>query len=187
MREATGRLREESLAGEVALITGGSRGLGLKLAERLLDEGCRVAICARDETELEEARLSLEKAGDVLAIPCDVGDRPGVRRMVDQVTDRFGPIDLLINNAGVITVGSVHSMTLHDFQHAMKVMYWGTLYPTLAVLPQMRSRRSGRIVNVTSVGGKISMPTSFRTTPPKRRPSRCRRGCGPSSPTTASR
>jgi NAD(P)-dependent dehydrogenase (short-subunit alcohol dehydrogenase family) len=157
-REAVGRLKEDSLAGEVALITGGSRGLGLELAGRLLAEGCRVAICARDEDDLARAREELGAGQDLLAIACDVADRAAVRRMVGEVTAHFGRIDILINNAGTITVGALKSLSLHDFQHAMRVMYWGTLYPTLAVLPQMRERRSGRIANITSIGGKISMP-----------------------------
>ena len=141
-----------------ALVTGGSRGLGLKLAETLLGEGCRVAICARDAEELERARAMLAARGEVAAVACDVRDRDDVRRMVDDVTRRFGGIDLLVNNAGTIVVGPLEAVTIADFELAMATMFWGTLYPTLAVLPQMRARRAGRIVNITSVGGKISMP-----------------------------
>jgi short-subunit dehydrogenase len=158
VREAAGRLREESISGEVALVTGGSRGLGLVLAEHLLSEGCRVAICARDEAELERARQQLAARGDVLAVPCDVGDRAAVQRMVDEVTCAYGRIDLLINNAGEITVGPLEALDLADFEQAMRTMYWGVLYPTLAVLPQMRARRAGRIANITSFGGRLIAP-----------------------------
>src|SRR5215216_5296058 len=103
-REAAGRRNEESIAGEIALITGGSRGLGLKLAEMLLAEGCKVAICARDVAELERARAMLASRGNVLAITCDVCDRIDVGRMVDQVFDHYGRVDILIYNAGVIQV-----------------------------------------------------------------------------------
>lgn len=157
-RETAGRRKEESLAGQVALVTGGSRGLGFKLAETLLAEGCKVAICARDPAELERARASLSARGEVFAIPCDVCDRVDVRRMVGDVTQHFGRIDIVINNAGIISVGPLETVTIADFEQAMDTMFWGTLYPTLAVLPQMRQRQAGRIVNITSIGGKISMP-----------------------------
>ncbi len=159
VRETLGRLGEESLRGEVALITGGSRGLGFALARELAKEGCRLAICARDAAELERAREELERGGaEVLAVPCDIRDQEQVQAMVDAVNARFGRVDLLINNAGIISVGPIETMTADDFAHAMDTDFWGVLYPTLAILPQMRQRRRGRIANITSVGGKISMP-----------------------------
>ena len=158
-RRTLDRLSEESLRGEVALITGGSRGLGLALARELAGEGCRLAICARDGAELERARTDLTSTGaEVLTVVCDVRDQGQVAVMVAEVTEHFGRIDLLINNAGIITVGPVATMTAEEFARAMETDFWGVLYPTLAVLPQMRERRRGRIVTITSVGGKISMP-----------------------------
>ena len=78
--------------------------------------------------------------------------------MIEEVTRQFGRIDILINNAGIIEVGPLDEMTIEDFQQAHDVMYWGTVQPTLAVLPRMRERRHGRIVNITSIGGKVSVP-----------------------------
>ena len=148
-----------SLAGRVVLLTGGSRGLGLALARRLVAENARVAMCARDHDTLERAREDLERlGGSVLALPCDVTDRDAVTRMVQEVTDRLGQIDALINNAGTIAVGPVETMDVEDFSRAMNVNFWGPLYAIFAVLPGMRRRRSGRIVNVASIGGKISVP-----------------------------
>ena len=116
-------------------------------------------ICARDEDELARARQDLEARGaDVLAVPCDVTDPDQVERLVALTTERFGPIDVLVNNAGIISVGPAQAMTRRDFSEAMDVDFWGTLNPILAVLPQMRQRRGGRIVNVTSIGGKVSVP-----------------------------
>lgn len=153
------RLRQEDLSGQVALVTGGSRGLGLLLARELARAGCRIAICARDERELERARESLEARGtEVLAAPCDVSRQAEVVRMVDAVLGRFGRVDVLVNNAGMIRVGPLEAMTLEDFEEALGVMFWGVLHPTLALLPQMLARRSGRIVNVTSIGGRVSVP-----------------------------
>ena len=159
LREVIARLREEDLTGQVALVTGSSRGLGLALARHLADQGCRLILCARDEEELERARAEIAARGaEVLAIPADVGDRDDVARLIAKATEEFGGIDVLINNAGFIQVGPLQSATPADFQHALDTMFFGVLYPTLAVLPQMRARRSGHIVNITSIGGRISMP-----------------------------
>jgi short-subunit dehydrogenase len=154
------RLRSgESMAGRVVLITGSSRGLGLALAEECAAQGARLVICARDRRELETARDRLAGQGtEVLAVTCDVSVQEDVQSLVKEATARFGHIDVLVNNAGVIQVGPLEAQTLTDFQEAMDVMFWGTVYPTLAVLPQMRQRGSGRIANITSIGGKVSVP-----------------------------
>ena len=158
-RAALARPPEADLTGEVALVTGGSRGLGLALGRELAAHGCRLAICARDERELERARADLEGRGaETLAIPCDITDRAQVEAMVAAVTGRYGRIDILVNNAGIIAVAPVQNLTHDDFARVMAVNFWGTLNPTLAVLPGMRSRGAGRIVNITSIGGKLAMP-----------------------------
>lgn len=157
--EALQRGREADLRGQVVLITGGSRGLGLVLAREFAREGCRIAICARDEMELERAREDLEERGaEVLAIPCDISDRAQVERMVERVGTQFGRVDVLVNNAGIIQVGPLETMDMEDFDRAMDVIFRGHLHTTLAVLPQMRARRSGRIVNITSIGAKVAVP-----------------------------
>jgi NAD(P)-dependent dehydrogenase (short-subunit alcohol dehydrogenase family) len=145
-------------AGKTCLVTGGSRGLGLVLARELLDRGARVAICARTEEDLRTAQQELLKRGETIAIPCDVRDQDQVQRMVSQVIDHFGPIDVLFNVAGIIEVGPFDAMTLEDFDDAMKTHFWGPLYTTFAVLPGMRRRGWGRIVNVSSIGGKRAVP-----------------------------
>ncbi|HWS56034.1 MAG TPA: SDR family oxidoreductase [Pyrinomonadaceae bacterium] len=147
------------LRGKTALITGGSRGLGLVLARELAAEGANVAICARDRGELERARADLAARGaNAYAFPCDVTERAQVRELVDVVTRHFGRIDVLVNNAGTIQVGPVEVMTVEDYEQAMAIHFWGPLYTTLAVLPQMRERGEGRIVNISSIGGKIAVP-----------------------------
>jgi short-subunit dehydrogenase len=147
------------LQGQVALITGGSRGLGLLLARSFAREGCKIAICARDEQELERAREDLSGRGaQVLTQTCDLTQPDEIGRLVDAVTGHFGRVDILVNNAGIIQVGPLANMRLEDFEQAMNVMFWGPLRLTLAVLPQMLERKSGRIVNITSIGGKVSVP-----------------------------
>ncbi len=151
--------RGEDVRGKVAFITGASRGLGLAMAREFADGGARLVICARDREELDRARQDLSARGaDVLAIQCDVGNHDDVHRTVREALERFGRIDILVNNAGVITVGPFQSQTLTDYQEAMDTMFWGMVYPTLAVLPHMIERRSGRIANITSIGGKVSVP-----------------------------
>jgi NAD(P)-dependent dehydrogenase (short-subunit alcohol dehydrogenase family) len=141
------------------LITGGSRGLGLLLAREFGRLGARVAICARSEDELLVATDALAKAGiQALAIPCDVAAEEQVERMIEQVVEIHGGIDVLVNNAGIIQVGPLESMTKQDFNEALDVMFWGVVHPTLAALPRMLGRRNGRIVNITSIGGKVSVP-----------------------------
>ncbi len=158
-RSLVGRLREADLTGEVALVTGGSRGLGLLLAREYGRAGCRVAICARDAEELDRARTWLAAEGiEAHTVVCDVGDEAHVAAMIADVTAHHGRVDILVNNAGQIQVGPVQQMVADDFREMMHTIFWGTLYPTLAVLPQMRERGAGRIVNVTSVGGKIAVP-----------------------------
>src|ERR1051326_711985 len=147
------------LTGQVVFITGGSRGLGLLMAREFARERCRIAICARDVQELEHARQEIEQISPgALTLQCDVADQSQVNATVEKIIRHFGQIDVLVNNAGIIAVGPIETMTRQDFEQAMNVMFWGTVSMTLAVLPEMIKRKSGRIVNITSIGGKVSVP-----------------------------
>jgi NAD(P)-dependent dehydrogenase (short-subunit alcohol dehydrogenase family) len=154
------RLRPRlDLTSKVALVTGGSRGLGLQLAREFGARGAVVAICARDRSALDRAEADLIGRGiKARAFVCDVSDREQVQLLISEVVQQLGPIDVLVNNAGIIRVGPFEQMELSDFEQAMGAMFWGTLYTTLAVLPSMRQRREGSICNIISIGGKVSMP-----------------------------
>ncbi|MGI8786723.1 MAG: SDR family NAD(P)-dependent oxidoreductase [Pyrinomonadaceae bacterium] len=144
---------------KVVLITGGSRGLGLVLARTLADEGARIAICARDSEELIRAKTDLEMRGaEVFQFICDVRNQSEVTRCVEAVRNHYGQIDVLINNAGVIQVAPLENQTQADFESALAVHFWGAFYMMQAVLPEMKRRGDGRIVNIASIGGKMAVP-----------------------------
>jgi NAD(P)-dependent dehydrogenase (short-subunit alcohol dehydrogenase family) len=144
---------------KVVLITGGSRGLGLVLARGFAAEGARIAICARDGEELASARQDLESRGaEVFDAICDLRVQDEVETLIADVKTRFGQIDVLVNNAGVIQVGPLEVQTQKDFEDAMAIHFWAPFYTMQAVLPEMRKRGAGRIINISSIGGKIAVP-----------------------------
>src|SRR5262245_23762263 len=145
--------------GRTALITGGSRGLGLLLARELERQGARVTIAARDRAELERARQDLVTRGvEVEIATCDLRNRDEIEQLVQQIVTRTTTLDVLINNAGVIQVGPVEHMDVDDFEEAMAVHFWAPLYAMRAAIPSMRRQGGGRIVNISSIGGKIGVP-----------------------------
>ena len=153
------KARERDLRYQVVLVTGGSRGLGLALSRALLNQGCLLAICARDEGELARAKQDLAGHGrKVLMYQCDVTDRAAVNDMVESVLGDYGGIDIVVNNAGMINVGPLDSMTLGDFEKSMAVNFWGPLNVVWSVLPHMREQGGGHIVNVTSFAGRVPVP-----------------------------
>lgn len=147
------------LAGRVAIITGGSRGLGLVIARHLAASGVRLVICSRSAEQLDTAKRELAAMGaEVMAVACDVTDKKQVADLVGKTINHYGKVDILINNAGTIQVGPMNVMTEVEYEEAMKIHFWAPLYTTLAVLPHFRARQEGRIVNIASIGGKIAVP-----------------------------
>ena len=144
----------------VVIVTGGSRGLGLVIARRLVDEGAHVVLLARDTGELARAKAELDARGrgSATTYRCDVRRRAEVRAVVAAIFDRFHRVDVLINNAGIIQVGPLENMVEDDFENAMATHFWGPLHLTLELLPSMRHRGFGRIVNISSIGGKVAVP-----------------------------
>ena len=144
---------------KIVLITGGSRGLGLAMAREFGAHGAIIVICARDKGELARAQQDLTARGiPAHAFVCDITQPDEVLAMVAKIAVQVGHIEILVNNAGIIMVGPVSGMDAEDFDRAMRVMFWGTLHTTFAVLPAMKLRKQGSIVNITSIGAKVSVP-----------------------------
>ena len=152
--------RAIDFGGRVVVITGGSRGLGLVMARQLAAQGARLVLLARDDRELDRARRLLEEehGGEVIAIRCDVRRKADVRAAVAQILEQCGAVDVLINNAGVIQVGPLEHMQHEDFENAMATHFWGPLHLMLELMPVMRRRGFGRIVNIGSIGGRVAVP-----------------------------
>ncbi len=142
----------------LALVAGGSRGLGLLIARELLRRGHRVALCARDRSQVDAAVEQLSPEGPVTGHVCDVGDRDQVQALVADLEAGVGPVEVLVSVAGVIQVGPAASMTLEHFDEAVGTMLMGPVQLAWAVLPGMRERRRGRIATITSIGGVVAPP-----------------------------
>jgi NAD(P)-dependent dehydrogenase (short-subunit alcohol dehydrogenase family) len=141
LRAAVQSMSSCRFRGKTALVTGGSRGLGLLIARELAWQGAQVAICARDQEELRRAAAqSRAKGCELTTIACDLTQQREVEQMVDSLSRRWGQINVLVNNAGIIQVGPVEAMTVAEYQDAMNVHFWGPLYAINAVLPQMQAR-----------------------------------------------
>jgi len=153
------RTARYSLLDKVALITGGSRGLGLVLARQICEAGGKVALIARDPGELARAKADLApRGGVVFTIQCDLLDAAQIQSAVRQIIDRLGKIDILINNAGIIEVGPLEHMSHEDFERAMQLHFWAPFKLIAQIVPEMRTWGGGRIVNISSIGGKVAVP-----------------------------
>ena len=153
------RTAQYTLRDKVALISGGSRGLGLVLARHICDQSGKVALLARDPAELARAKADLiSREGEVLIVQCDLLDRDQIQPAVRKVIDHFGRIDILINNAGIIEVGPLDHMTREDYERALRVHFWAPYELISQVVPEMRLWGGGRIVNISSIGGKVAVP-----------------------------
>ncbi len=145
--------------GKTVFITGGSRGLGLVLAREFASRGVRVVISARDGDALRRAEADLRQiTNDVLALETDITMREEAEAAVAEIRKKLGGIDVLVNNAGTICVGPLDVMTIDDFRESINTHFWGPYFTTMAVLGHMRERGQGRIINISSIGGKISVP-----------------------------
>jgi NAD(P)-dependent dehydrogenase (short-subunit alcohol dehydrogenase family) len=148
------------LQGQVALITGGGRGIGRAFAQALAARGAAVAVTARSEAQIQEtAHLIVAAGGRALALPGDVTDAPTVTHSVETVERHFGPIDILVNNAGIITpIGPLWELDPAAWWHTLDIHVRGSFLYAHAVLPSMIERRRGRIINITSGSGWHAVP-----------------------------
>jgi NAD(P)-dependent dehydrogenase (short-subunit alcohol dehydrogenase family) len=149
------------LKGSVAIVTGGARGIGRGIAYELANEGARIVIAdlpavtaERDETIGDIKK----RGGAAIAVDCDVRDFAQAQAMVQQAIDAFGQVDILVNNAGVIRIGPVVAFAEDDWDLIMDVNVKGTFLCSKAVIPHMAGRRSGKIINVSSIAGKRGRP-----------------------------
>ena len=157
--KARRRSRAIDFNGRVALVTGGSRGLGLLIARELGSQGAKLVIAARDEDELSRAKSDLLSRGiDVVTVVTDLATAAEAERVVNATVWTYGHLDVLINNAGVLTVGPFENLSSADFEEALAIHFWAALYTLKAAIPHMRKAGGGRVVNISSIGGKLGVP-----------------------------
>jgi NAD(P)-dependent dehydrogenase (short-subunit alcohol dehydrogenase family) len=147
------------LVGSTVVITGGSRGLGFELAREFGERGARLALLARTPDELAFAAARLRDRGvDAITVPCDVRDPAQVTHAVGRVIDWSGRVDVLVNNAGVITIAPLDHTPVEDYQQSLQTHFWAPYHMARACLPHMRRLGRGRILNISSIGGRIGVP-----------------------------
>ncbi len=158
------RRRATAMRGKVVVITGGSRGLGLAIAKEFGRHGAHLVLAARKMDELQSAVGALVRedaianASTALMVECDVTKPEDCQKLVQQTMERYGQIDVLVNCAGIIDVAPFQDQPLSAFEQAMQVNFFGAVHTIQAALPAMQERRSGSIVNIASIGGKIGVP-----------------------------
>lgn len=144
--------------GRVAIVTGASAGIGYAVAKELQENGARVVIVARDRAKLGVAEATLGKQSKVLGIACDVTDEAASKQIVEKTIDTFGQVDILVNNAGRAHAGGLMQSSEEDWSSMTNVKINAMRRMCKAVIPGMRSRRWGRIVNMSSIGGIYPNP-----------------------------
>ncbi|MCC9604064.1 SDR family oxidoreductase [Stieleria sp. JC731] len=147
------------LTDRVAIVTGGSKGLGAAMAAGLASAGSKIALCARNQTEVEQAaqQISEQYGVDAIGVAADVTDQQQVEHLVDTVVDRFGGIDILINNAGINIRGPIDELSYDEFRKVQQVNVDGVWLTCKAVISHMRSRGAGRIINLASTLGIVGL------------------------------
>jgi NAD(P)-dependent dehydrogenase (short-subunit alcohol dehydrogenase family) len=151
------------LEGKSALITGGSKGIGLAIATRFAASGAQVAIVARGREALDEAAESIGAHGRVVAVPADVSKPDDIRRAYDEVTRALGKVDILVNNAGTSRTGTFDSITDEVWYEDLELKLFAAIRLCRLALPGMRERKFGRIINVLNLGAKTPRPGSAPT------------------------
>lgn len=154
------RKRQTQLKGQVAIITGASGGIGAELARELAAQGTHLVLAARRLENLESLKAELEQTYgiDVLALRCDVTQKPDVADLIEQSFKRFGHVDILVNNAGIADYGYIATDSIEAMREVMEVNYWGVIQCTQSILPHFKQQQAGYIVNIASTAAHISVP-----------------------------
>ena len=147
------------LTGRVAIVTGGSKGLGKAIAEGLASAGSSVVLVSRNREEIVDAAsdVAVDYGVKTLGIQADVTDQAAMEELASTVIDRFGQIDILVNNAGINIRGAIDEITLDDFQQVQKINVDGVWLASRAVVPQMKRQGYGRIINLASTLGLVGL------------------------------
>jgi len=154
-------MSENRIAGKVVVITGASSGLGHAAARHLASQGALVVLGARRVDRIQALADEITHAGgQALAVPTDVTRRADVQRLADMAVQRFGRLDVIINNAGVMPHSPLERLKVEDWERMIDVNLKGVLYGIAAALPQMQRQRSGHIINISSVAGHKVRPGS---------------------------
>ena len=144
----------EKLSGKVAIITGGGTGIGRGVALMLSAQGCKVVLCGRRKTPLENTlEVIQEQGGQAVTLTADVSNESDVKRLVNKARDDYGRIDILVNNAGIGGGDQIHAHDIHTWDQVMAVNLRGPFLTARAVLPLMRAQKQGHIINISSESG----------------------------------
>ena len=144
---------------KVAVVTGGSKGIGFSIAERLVRDGVGVYICARDRDEIAEAVAQLSEFGECFGKVCDVRDEEQVKNLLSSCESRFGGLDILINNAGLgYMQKTVEETTSDEFRQTLETNLFGVFYACHHAIPMMKQRGGGYIINISSLAGQNAHP-----------------------------
>ncbi len=156
---------ELGLKGKVAAVTGATEGIGRASARQFAREGAKVAICSRRADKVQETAQELEKLGaEALGVSADIGTSDGVEQFIGAVIKRFGRIDILVNNAGTSMSNPFEKVTDATWQEDFDLKLYGAIRGARLVIPQMKKQGGGRIINITTVGGKQPGANSVPTT-----------------------
>lgn len=148
-----------NLENKIAVVTGGTKGIGRAVAESLLKAGASVFICARDKSELKRALEQLSALGKTEGEVCDVRSETQVKMMLDEAARVFGGVDILVNNAGIGIIGkTVEEMSAEEFEQTLQTNLFGVFYACHHAIPRMRERGGGYIINISSLAGQNAHP-----------------------------
>ncbi len=156
----SGAVKGGALAEKVAVVTGANRGIGAAIAEALAEEGCRLALAARNSELLDRVADQLRRDfdADILTVPTDISDESQARALIEKTESHFGAVDILVNNAGMGIYGAVDELGLDDLRQVFEVNFFGALAALQAAVPVMRRQGGGTIVNISSIVAKFPQP-----------------------------